>query len=68
MYMTAVAAVLRESENVNTWLSHETTRRRDTKMSSPMAVGGYSTEASILNAMKLLRLLAQRAGRELVGA
>ena len=30
-----------------------------------MAVGGYSTEASILNAMKLLRLLAQRAGREL---
>ena len=31
--MTAAAAVLRESENVNTWLSHETTRRRDTKMS-----------------------------------
>ena len=33
MYMTAAAAVLRESANARTSLSHKTTRRRDTKMS-----------------------------------
>ena len=33
MYMTAAAAVLRESANTRTSLSHKTTRCRDTKMS-----------------------------------
>ena len=33
MYMMAADAVLRESANASTSLSHETTRRRNTKMS-----------------------------------
>ena len=58
MYMTAAAAVLRESANTRTSLSHLATRRRDTKMSrrvsrrvaSPACIAGVRVSCPNFNA------------------
>ena len=58
MYMTAAAAVLRKSANARTSLSHQTTRRRDTKMSrrvsrrvaSPACIAGVRVSRPNLSA------------------
>ena len=58
MYMTVAAAVLRESANTRTSLSHMATRRRDTKMSrrnsrrvaSPACIAGVRVSRPNFNA------------------